>query len=106
REVEGIQLVYQVRDPRRNFLMYSTKTGDRWSGAHFSLKDVRARHMRKHGKRDWALALNFMHWFSDGSCSPERMLDQLRDFDIIKNGPEAIIFRYTSHNINDGAQST
>lgn len=104
-EVDGIQLVYQVRDPRRNFLVYSTKTGPRWSALHLSLKDVRARHLRMHGKQDWAIGLDFMHWFSDGSCSPERMLDQLRDFKIIKNGPEAIEFRITSNNINEGAQS-
>lgn len=33
------------------------------------------------------------------------MLDQLRDFEIIKNGPDEVVFKYTSSNANDGAQS-
>jgi hypothetical protein len=33
------------------------------------------------------------------------MIDQLRDFEVIKNGPDEIIYKYTSGNANDGARS-
>ena len=104
-EEEGIQLVYQSRDPRRNFMIYSTKTGPQWSGLQFSLVDGHARHMRAYGNPEWALTENLMHWFAYMGYSPEQMLDQLRDFEVTKNGPDEIIFKYTSNNANDGAQS-
>ncbi|NND06157.1 MAG: hypothetical protein HKN87_07245 [Saprospiraceae bacterium] len=104
-EEEGIQLVYQSRDSRRNFMIYSTKTGPQWSGLQFSLVDGHARHMRSYGNPDWALTENLMHWFAYMGYSPEQMIDQLRDFEIIKNGPDEIVFKYTSNNANDGAQS-
>ena len=104
-EEEGIQLVYQSRDSRRNFMIYSTKTGPRWSGLQFSLVDGHARHMRAYGNENWALTENLLHWFAYMGYSPEQMLDQLRDFEVIKNGPDEIVFKYTSNNANDGAQS-
>jgi hypothetical protein len=105
KEEEGIQLVYQTRDPSRNFAIYSTKSGSRWSSLRFSLIDGHARNMRAYGKQDWALTENLMHWFALMGYSPEQMLDQLRNFEVVKNGPEEIIFKYTSNNFNDGAQS-
>ncbi|NND31318.1 MAG: hypothetical protein HKN76_01920 [Saprospiraceae bacterium] len=104
-EEDGIQLVYQSRDSRRNFMIYSSKTGPRWSGLQFSLVDGHARHMRAYENPDWALTENLLHWFAYMGYSPEQMLDQLRDFEIIKNGPDEIVFKYTSNNANDGAQS-
>lgn len=104
-EEDGIQLVYQSRDSRRNFMIYSTKTGPLWAGLRFSLVDGHARHMRAYGKQDWALTENLLHWFAWMGYTPEQMLDQLRDFVVIKNGPDEIIFKYTSNNANDGAQS-
>ena len=104
-EEEGIQLVYQSRDPRRNYMIYSSKTGPRWSGIQFSLVDGHARHMRSFHNPEWALTENLLHWFAYMGYSPEQMLDQLRDFEVIKNGPDEIIFKYTSNNANDGAQS-
>lgn len=105
REVNGIQLTYQSRDPRRNFQIFSTKTGPRWSGLSFSLLDGHGRNMRAYGKQNWALTDNLLHWFAWMGYTPEQMLDQLRDFVVVKNGPDEIIFRYTSNNTNDGAQS-
>jgi len=104
-EEEGIQLVYQSRDSRRNFMIFSSKTGPRWSGLEFSLLDGHARHMRAYGNRDWALTENLLHWFAYMGYTPEQMIDQLRDFEVIKNGPDEIVFKYTSNNANDGAQS-
>ena len=86
-------------------LIYSTKTGPRWSGLRFSLVDGHARHMRAYGKQNWALAENLLHWFPEGGYTPEQMLNQLRDFVVVKNGPDEIIFKYTSDNANDGARS-
>ena len=105
REEEGIQLVYQTRSPRREYAIYSTKTGPRWSGVRFSLVDGHARNMRAYGNQNWALTDNLLHWFPDVGYTPEQMLNQLRDFVIIKNGPGEIIFKYTSNNAYDGAQS-
>ncbi|MCB0666345.1 MAG: hypothetical protein KDC80_11005 [Saprospiraceae bacterium] len=104
-EVEGIQLTYQSRDPRRNFMIYSSKTGPRWSGVQFSLLDGHARHMREYGNPEWALTENLLQWFAYMGYSPEQMLDQLRDFRVLKNGPDEVVFEYTSHNASDGAQS-
>ncbi|MBK8504424.1 MAG: hypothetical protein IPL46_20795 [Saprospiraceae bacterium] len=104
-ETEGIQLVYQTRDPRRNFMIFSSKTGPSWAGLQFSLLDGHARHMRAYGHHDWALTENLLQWFAYMGYSPEQMLDQLRDFEIVKNGPDEVVFRYTSNNANDGAQS-
>jgi hypothetical protein len=106
REEEGIQLVYQSRDPRRNYMIFSTKMGPDYSGMQFSLLDGHARHLRGYGQREWALTENLLQWFAYMGYSPEQMLDQLRDFEVIKNGPDEIIFKYVSNNANDGAQST
>ena len=105
KEEDGIQLVYQSRDAWRNFAIYSTKTGPRWSGLRFSLVDGHARNMRGYGRSDWALSENLLHWFSYCGYTPEQMLDQLRDFVIVKNGPDEIIYKYTSSNACDGARS-
>jgi hypothetical protein len=71
----------------------------------FSLVDGRARNMRAYGQQNWALTENLLHWFPDVGYTPEQMLNYLRDFEIIKNGPDEIIFKYTSHNAYDGARS-
>lgn len=105
REVEGIQLVYQTRDDWRNFAIYSSKTGPRWSGLRFSMVDGHARNMRAYENPEWALSENLLHWFSFCGYTPEQMLDQLRDFVVIKNGPDEVVFKYTSSNENDGARS-
>jgi hypothetical protein len=105
KEEDGIQLVYQTRDPSRSFVIYSSRSGPRWSSLRFSLIDGHARNMRAHGKQDWALTENLLHWFAVMGYSPEQMLDQLRDFVIVKNGPDEIIFKYISNNAGDGAQS-
>lgn len=105
KEVPGIQLVYQARDPRRNYMIFSSKIGPRWSGLEFSVLDGHARHMRAYGQADWALTENLIQWFAYMGYTPEQMLDQLRDFEIIKNGPDEVVFKYTSSNANDGAQS-
>ena len=105
REEDGIQLVYQSRDPQRNYAIYSSKTGPRWSGMLFSLVDGHARHMRAYGKENWALAENLLHWFSNCGYTPEQMLDQLRDFVVVKNGPDEIVFKYSSENATGGAKS-
>lgn len=104
-EQAGIQLVYQTRDSWRNYAIYSSKTGPRWSGLRFSLVDGHARNMRGYGKQNWALSENLLHWFSYCGYTPEQMLDQLRDFEVVKNGPDEIVYKYTSSNQNDGAQS-
>jgi hypothetical protein len=61
--------------------------------------------MRAYGKQNWALSENLLHWFSYCGYTPEQMLDQLRDFEVLKNGPDEIVYKYTSSNQNDGAQS-
>lgn len=104
-EVPGIQLAYQSRDSRRNLAVYSTKSGSRWSSMKFSLFNGHATNMRGHGKKDWAFTENLIHWFSWMGYTPEQMLDQLRSFKILKNGPDEIVFRYVSNNYNDGASS-
>lgn len=104
-EQEGIQLVYQTRSPRREYDIYSSKTGPRWSGVRFSLVDGHARNMRAYTNQNWALTDNLLHWFPDVGYTPEQMLNQLRDFVVLKNGPDEVVFKYTSHNAYDGAQS-
>ncbi|HEV2833163.1 MAG TPA: hypothetical protein VGW31_14370, partial [Hanamia sp.] len=83
-EQDGIQLVYQTRSQLREYAIYSTKTGPRWSGVMFSLVDGRARNMRAYGQQNWALTENLLHWFPDVGYTPEQMLNYLRDFEIIK----------------------
>ncbi|MCB0686745.1 MAG: hypothetical protein KDC53_09470, partial [Saprospiraceae bacterium] len=80
KEVPGIQLVYQARDPRRNYMIFSSKNGPRWSGLEFSVIDGHARHMRAYGQENWVLTENLMQWFAYMGYTPEQMLDQLRDF--------------------------
>ena len=104
-EQEGIQLVYQTRSSRREFAIYSSKTGPRWSGVRFSLVDGHARNMRAYGNQNWALTDNLLHWFPDVGYTPEQMINLLRDFVVIKNGPDEIVFKYTSNNAYDGAKS-
>jgi len=104
-ERPGIQLVYEVRDTWRNYAIYSTQTGPRWSGLRFSLVDGHARNMRRYGRPEWALSENLLHWFSYCGYTPGEMLDQVRDFVVVKNGPDEIRYKYTSANAGDGAAS-
>jgi len=104
-EEDGVQFVYQTRDDWRNVMCFSTKTGKQNSAFKFSLIDGRIRNMRKYGKSEWALTENLMTWFKFCGQSPVDMIDQIRDFRILKNGPDEAIFHYTSRNANDRAQS-
>lgn len=104
-EEDGVQLAYQTRDPWRNFMCFSTKTGKRWSAFRFSPVDGRMRNIRKPGKPEWALTENLMTWFKDCGQSPVDMIDSIRDFRILKNGPDEVVFYYRSANANDRAQS-
>ncbi|HEY5370909.1 MAG TPA: hypothetical protein VIJ75_18140 [Hanamia sp.] len=104
-EEDGIQLVYQSRDHSRNMLIYSTKSGPSWSSLHFSLIDGHATKIRAYGKEKWAFTDNLLHWFAWMGYTPQQMINQLRGFEIIKNGPDSIIFKYISDNANDAVQS-
>ncbi|MFH1741029.1 MAG: hypothetical protein ABIH23_18665 [bacterium] len=104
-EEDGVQFVYQTRDDWRNVMCFSTKTGGRWSGFKFSLVDGRIRNMRSYGHSEWALTENLLTWFLDCGQSPVDMIDQIRDFNILKNGPDEVVFYYKSANANDRAQS-
>ena len=103
-EQPGIQLVYQTRDRTRSYLSFSTQGGVH-AGMEFSLVDGRARRIRAYGRPEWALGENLMHWFSFCGFTPLDMLNQLRDFEVLENGPERVVFRYVSSNYADRAQS-
>lgn len=105
REVEGVQLAYQNRDPWRSICLYGTKTGTRWPGYRFSLVDGRVRNMRKYGCREYALGENLMTWFSFCGYTPLQIADSLEDFTITKNGPGEAAFRYSSLNANGRVRS-
>ncbi|MDP2983780.1 MAG: hypothetical protein Q8O92_10680, partial [Candidatus Latescibacter sp.] len=81
------------------------QTGKRWSGFRFSLVDGRARNIRKYGKPEWALTENLLTWFKNCGQSPVDMIDQIRDFRILKNGPDEAVFYFKSADANDRAQS-
>ncbi|MCD6307548.1 MAG: hypothetical protein J7M24_00985 [Candidatus Latescibacteria bacterium] len=102
---EGVQLAYQTRDQWRNVMCFTSHGGRRWSSFRFSLADGRARYMRKYGAAEWALTENMLHWFPSMGYTPLDMMNQLRDFVILKNGPGEAVFRYTSANANDRAIS-
>ncbi|MEO8204962.1 MAG: hypothetical protein ABI615_02195 [Chthoniobacterales bacterium] len=101
----GVQLAYQTRDTWRSVALFSTRTGGRYPGFRFSLVDGRLRNMRGYGQRDWALTENLLTWFSTCGFTPEQMIDQLTDFEILKNGPSEAEFRYVSRNATQGVQS-
>jgi len=105
REVPGVQYTYMSRDPMRNFACFTTQGGPRWSAFRFSLIDGHARNMRAYGNPEWALGENLLTWFSYCGYTPEQVICELRDFEVLKNGPDEAIFRYTSANAGDGAQS-
>jgi len=105
REVPGVQYTYMTRDTWRNFACFTSKGGPRWSGFRFSLIDGHARNMRAYGKPEWALGENLLTWFSFCGYTPEQVISELRDFEILKNGPDEAIFRYVSANASDAAES-
>ncbi|MHB9030589.1 MAG: hypothetical protein ACYC9O_17630, partial [Candidatus Latescibacterota bacterium] len=105
RETDGVQYVYQTRDPWRNVMCFSSQTGKRWSGFRFSLVDGRARNIRKFDKPEWALSENLLTWFKNCGQSPVDMIDQIRDFRILKNGPDEAVFTFKSADANDRALS-
>jgi len=104
-EVDGVQYAYQTRDRWRNVACFTSQGGPRWSGFKFSLVDGRARNMRAYGRREFALNENLLTWFSFCGFTPVQMVDQLADFEILKNGPDEAVFRYVSTNANARAQS-
>lgn len=104
-EEPGVQFAYQARDPWRNVACFTSKGGGRHSGFKFSLVDGRARNMRGYAKREWALTENLLTWFSFCGFTPEHMVDQLTDFQVLKNGPDEAILRYVSTNANGRARS-
>lgn len=105
REVDGVQYVYQTRDAWREFDCFTSKTGPRYAGFRFSLIDGHARNMRRYGRADWALGENLLTWFSFCGYTPDQVMDQLRDFEILKNGPDEAIFRYVSETATGSARS-
>jgi len=104
-EEPGVQYAYQTRDPWRNVCCFTSKGGGRHAGFKFSLVDGRARNMRAYGQSEWALTENLLTWFSWGGFTPEQMIDDVVDFQVLKNGPDEAIFRYVSENANGRAQS-
>jgi len=105
KEQDGVQVAYQTRDRWRSLACFSTKTGGKYPGFRFSLVDGRARNMRAYGNREWALTENLLTWFSFCGFTPEQMVDQIADFEVLKNGPDEAIFRYASVNANGRARS-
>ena len=105
RESEGVQYSYQTRDPWRNIMCFSSKTGKRWSAFRFSLVDGRERNIRMYNKPEWALTENLLTWFKNCGQSPIDMIDQVRDFRILKNGPDEAVFYFRSVDANERAQS-
>jgi hypothetical protein len=104
-EEPGVQLAYQTRDTWRSITCFTTRGGGRWPGFRLSLVDGRARNMRAYGRREWALTENLVHWFSYCGFTPVDMINQLVDFEVLKNGPDEAVFRYVSTNATGGAQS-
>ncbi|MEO6846127.1 MAG: hypothetical protein ABI443_02210 [Chthoniobacterales bacterium] len=104
-EVPGVQLAYQTRDPWRNIACFSTRGGGRWANFRFSLVDGRARDIRAYGNREWALTENYFHWFAVCGFTPQEMIEQLSDFEILKNGPDEAEFRYVSRNATESVES-
>jgi len=105
REAPGVQYTYMTRDPWRNFACFTSNGGPRWSGFRFSLIDGHARNMRAYGNPEWALGENLLTWFSYCGYTPEQVISELRDFEILKNGPDEAIFRYVSANSSDAVES-
>ena len=105
REVPGVQYTYMTRDPWRNVACFTSKGGPRWSGFRFSLIDGHARNMRAYGKPEWALGENLLTWFSFCGYTPDQVISELRDFEVLKNGPDEAVFRYVSANASDAAES-
>jgi hypothetical protein len=101
----GVQLAYQTRDRWRTMACFTSRGGGRYPGFRFSLVDGRLRNMRAYGRSDWALTENLLTWFPACGFTPEQMLDQLTDFEILKNGPREAEFRYVSRNANQRVQS-
>ncbi len=104
-EEPGVQFAYQTRDRWRNLACFTTRGGGRWSGFRFSLVDGRARNMRGYGRREWALTENLLTWFPFCGFTPVEMVDQMADFEILKNGPDEAVFRYVSTNANGRVRS-
>jgi len=104
-EREGVQLAYQTRDRWRSFACFSTRGGPRWPLFRFSLVDGRARNTRAYGRREWALTENLLTWFSWCGYTPEQIADQLLGFEVLKNGPDEVVFRYVSTNANERVRS-
>lgn len=104
-ETEGVQYAYQTRDSWRNVMCFSSETGKRRSGFRFSLVDGRMRNIRKYGDSGWALTENLLTWFKNCGQSPVDMIDQIRDFRVLKNGPDEAVFYYRSVDANERAQS-
>ena len=105
REVDGVQYTYQTRDAWREIDCFTTKGGGRNAGFRFSLIDGHNRDMRAYGHTDWALTENLLTWFTFCGYTPEQVMDQLRDFEVLKNGPDEAIFRYVSVNGTETGQS-
>ncbi len=104
-ETRGIQLAYQNRDPWRSYCLFSDRTGSRWAGFRFSPLDGRIRSMRAYGQREYALGENFLTWFSFCGYTSLQIADQLERFQILENGPERVIFTYSSWNANRRVRS-
>jgi hypothetical protein len=103
-EGEGIHAAYQMRDSLRTIIPWrsgSAGLGD----LEFSLTDGKARNIRKPGQRQEAVTEHPLYWFFNCAHSPFHYLNQLREFSVIENGPDAVRFYYESANFGDRARS-
>jgi len=128
REGEGMNASYQMRDDRRNLVIFGTydrvsplppgegplsvgeviyrASHDRERGTlEFSLRDGKARHIRGIGKRKPAIEELPLHWLYNCAASPFHYVNILKSFKLLKNGPDEVIFDYMSVNRSERVRS-
>jgi len=107
-ERPGVQFTYQAAyqslDQKRNWVLFSDKSAQR-GNLEMSAMDGRARNITAWGKNEEAVTEQAMFWFGYCGQSASDFLNQTRDLEIIKNGPDEVEFYYRGTNPSDRAQS-
>jgi len=103
RETEGMHAAYQMRDAWRGVIPW--RSGNREGDFEFSLRDGRARRLRKPGATAEAVAEHPLFWLLHCGYSPSHYVNHLREFEVTQNGPEAVAFRYAAVNLGERVRS-
>ena len=104
REGPGVALSYQRWDDRRQLTLTSSTAPGRSLGQ-LAVRDGKFRDITKPSGAAFGIAQIPHYWFKANALTPFHYVNQPERLEILENGPQQVVFRYTSTNTGKRARS-